>query len=131
MTYNFTQNGDCTFIPIEVANLGQDDCFMAAVAFNLPSEITVVGYTLPKGQFDLTTNTWQVGDLLGQEKVIGQLKVRIDDITILPVQVTATITSTCTETNASNNVTLYDFELFCPNLTAGKDGNKSNLKAKK
>lgn len=131
MKYQVTGDGDTVILPLEVVNLGTSKCFMAEVALMIPTGMTLIEQQIPKGQFNQVEKAWKIGELAAGERLQGHLKFRVDDAALLPLEVQAQLTSSCTEANVLNNIQRYPITLFAPNLVAGAtDYSSVNLVAK-
>lgn len=114
---NVTATGDTFDVPVKVQGDQFLKCFNAQAAFVIPTGLSLIGpltaptsniISVPKGVYNNASDIWFVGDLEIGEVVNANFTFRVDDIEEADVDgrfyITITLTSSCTESNTSNNL---------------------------
>lgn len=133
-------NGDTAEYPLVLENLSTSDCFNAKIVFSIPSGVRLTGpsdqgssfINVPQGFYSSSDTTWYYGDLLAGKKIEHSFTFTVDDISLADADdndrflVTATLTTSCTESNSANNVDSLIIEVQDPctqiSLSIGTEG---------
>lgn len=114
---NVTSNGDTFDVPLKVEGDQFLKCFNAQLAVVIPTGLSMIGplttptsniIDVPKGVYNNTSDIWFVGDLEVGQVVDANFTFRVDDISQADTDgrfyITLTLTSTCTESDTSDNL---------------------------
>lgn len=122
------QNGDTVDWTMEVRNNSPTvDCLNVKIAFTIPSGVRLIGpanvgstqINVSQGYYNLSNNTWFLGDLAKGTMVTQLFTFIVDNIALKNEDddrflITATLTSSCTETDATDNVDVLAIEVVDP-----------------
>jgi hypothetical protein len=122
-----TANGDTANINVTVNGDQFSICHNTQVAFTIPSGVSLTGpsvagsteITVPQGYYNLSNDIWYVGDLAVSQQLLNNFEFTVDDISLKDPNdnrflVVITLTSSCTETNTTDNVTTLVIEVVDP-----------------
>lgn len=103
------------------------DCKNAKLTFNIPSGVRLIGPTdegstkinVPQGYYSITDKVWYIGDLSDGKSIPSIFDFIVDDIALADPNdnsfiVTATLTTSCAESNTSNNTDVFKIEVVDP-----------------
>jgi hypothetical protein len=120
-------NGDKVNWTLEVCNNSALVCFNAQVAIDIPTGVRLSGPSelnssviiVPVGYYNLSDNTWYLGDLSANECSTVNLEFTVDDVNQAdPIDnrftIPATLTTSCAGDDASNNIQNLIIEVTDP-----------------
>lgn len=114
---NVTATGNTFDVPVKVEGDQFLKCFNAQLTLVIPNGLSLIGplatptsniISVPKGVYNNTSDIWYVGDLEVGQVVNANFTFRVDDINLADTDgrfyITMTLTSSCTESNTSDNL---------------------------
>ena len=140
-----TANGDqIDWVPNVRHNTSMMNCYNARVVFVIPTGVRLAGpaevgsteVLFPVGSYNISNTTWYIGTLEPNKIITAPLEFIIDDIAQVDDQdrfvITATLESSCVESNSLNNVDQLIIEIKDPcsqvSLSIGTgDSSPSNI----
>jgi hypothetical protein len=139
-----TANGEKVSFTVVVNGDPYEICYNAQVALTIPDGVTISGpsnagssiINVPVGFFKSSDKTWYMGDLAAGAQVQNTFEFTVNNIELVDENdnrflVVATLTSACTETDATDNVTILTIEVVDPctqvSLSIGVDDDATSV----
>ena len=118
ITKNVVNDGDTFTVDVEVKGDQNFPCYNAQLEFQLPLGVSLIGplqnpgsslIDVPKGVYQLSTDTWFLGDLVAAEVVQGPFEFRVDDVSQADpndgrIMIPLVLTTSCNEADTSDNI---------------------------